>query len=85
MVRCIICTEEKPVVNEEYEDNRRYGECQSDYCVSLRELPDATLPLFNTRRLANDREIGMSQLAQHKEAIDTAKAEGREDQIGMRR
>lgn len=43
------------------------------------------LPLFNIKRLQNENEAGVTQQEIHKDIIESAIADGREDQIGLKR
>ena len=48
----------------------------AEYRIDLAE--GKYLPLFNTRRMANERESGQSQREMEKETIEAARRDGRE-------
>jgi hypothetical protein len=41
-------------------------------------------PSFNGVRLRNENELGVTQQEMHRESIEAYKAQGREDEIGMK-
>ena len=78
IVRCLICDEAKPIVDETIEDARRYGPCMSTQCVALRLLEFDDKPLFNIAWLKQSNADKTTAREMRDEIYEDARRDGRD-------
>ena len=60
-------------------------DCEAHRAMNIARYDGVVVPMFNIKRLQNENEAGITQQEMHRDVIESAKRDGREDQIQMKK